>query len=306
MSSLTIRAERALIGALLDDTHADLDLSYLRADDFGHRAYRRIYEAILDLRASEPDLQGDLLVAAVAARAESPGIDAYFLRDLRDSCPNAQHVAAYAAMVQAAAFRRDLTEHQPANKLLAAALRRQATIFAPLTADDAEPANGTNVATVSQREAIEDQILADLLRHPEQAHDLATFLHSHIFTSKQRKELYETIVMLAEAGDAIDEIIVAWEHTRLHAYQRLVGADEGPLSPEPPEPDDAYLSRLAATPITIPSAIEAARDLIGEDIRTTLSGNGNSHGVVRPATTTATVQVPPSVPHNGTTHRIKP
>ncbi len=226
-----------------------------------------------------------MLVAAVAARAESPGIDAYFLRDLRDSCPNAQHVTAYAAMVQAAAFRRDLAEHQPANELLAAALRRQATIFAPLTADDTEPANGTNVATASQREALEDQILADLLRHPEQAHDLATFLDSDTFTSQQRKELYETIVMLAEAGDAIDEIIVAWEHTRLHAYQRLVGADDGPPAPEPPEPDDVYLARLATTPITIPSAVEAARDLLAEDIRTTLSGNGNGRGVARPTTT---------------------
>src|SRR5205814_9947623 len=104
MSSITTPAERALIGALPADTPADLALTYLRAEDFGHRAYRRIYEAILDLRVSEPDLRGDLLVAAVAARAESPGIDAYFLRDLRDTCPNAQHVAAYAAMVQAAAF----------------------------------------------------------------------------------------------------------------------------------------------------------------------------------------------------------
>lgn len=307
MSSLTIRAERALIGALLDDTHADLDLSYLRAEDFGHRAYRRIYQTIRDLRASEPDLHGDLLVAAVAARAESPGIDAYFLRELRDTCPNAEHVAAYAAMVQAAAFRRELAEHQPANELLAAALQRQATIFAPLTADDTEPANGASLATAAgQRETQEDQILADLLRHPEQAHDLATFLPSETFTSPQRKELYETIVMLAEAGDAIDEIIVAWEHTRLHAYQRLIGADDRPPAPEPTEPDDVYLARLATTPITVPSAIEAARNLLAEDIRTTLSGNGNGRGVTRPTTTQTTVQLPPPMPHNGTTPRIKP
>lgn len=307
MSFLTIRAERALIGALLDDTHRDTDLSYLRPDDFGHRAYRQLYTTIHHLRATEPHLYGTQFIAAVAAHADLPGIDVEFLADLATNCPNTDHLTAYAGMIQAAAFRRDVAEHatriaatvtlatNPDQRaLLAEALHRQAALFADLTSDptdqtldqrDAADRQPTP-AGAGQRAELEDQILADLLRHPEQALDLARFLPSDTFTSPQRQELYETMLTLASEGDAIDEIIVAWEHARLHAFDQLTGTTTH--TEQPAEPTDTYLARLASTTITIPSAIETGRDLLAADTRAALHAGG------RPAIQTAQTEAVPA------------
>src|SRR4051794_20101431 len=105
MSYLTARAEQALIGAMLAGQPLPAELNYLQPNDFGHRVLRQIYSSILELREHTPLAQ---LPHAVAQQVNAAGVDAEWLRELRDTCPSSAHIAAYARMVQVAAFRREM------------------------------------------------------------------------------------------------------------------------------------------------------------------------------------------------------
>jgi replicative DNA helicase len=222
MSYLTVRAEQALIGAMLTDQPLPGELTYLRPDDFGHRVLRQIYTAILDLRDRTPLVQ---LPDAVASRIDTPGVDADWLRQLRDACPSVAHIAAYARMVQVSAFRREIAVEgeriattaavadHPADTgtamtRMADALTHQAEVYAAFTALDDNQALQLRRAPAAQQDTgpierarREDEVLADLLAHPEQARELARIVDPGTFTSGQRREVYQTMVMLAEAGD---------------------------------------------------------------------------------------------------------
>ena len=280
MTSLTQQAELALIGALLASDDIAVELRYLRVEDFADRIHGTLFEVITDLRYDRPDLTGDSLVTAVALRVDTRGIDTAWLTDVRDDCPEPAHVAAYARMVQAAGFRRDVAEHAERITTTAAlttdidgaahltkladALARQAQVYAAFHTLERADDRPTVAPVDAWRVTAEEELLADLLQHPEQAADLAVFVHSDTFTTPQRQEVFETLVRLGYDGEPIDEVIACWEMARIRA---LV-----PFQPDPPpEPDVALLHRLANTRTTR-SAIETGRDLIADDIRASLNG----------------------------------
>ncbi|GIG67781.1 DnaB-like helicase N-terminal domain-containing protein [Phytomonospora endophytica] len=292
MSYVTLQAEQALIGAMLADEQPPAVVYQLTPEYFDHAAYGGLFTELKTLRADHPDLRGDDLLAVAAVRSASPGIDAEHLQRLRRHCPNSRHVAAYAQLVQASGFRRIVASHatriaQAAGSAepgaarthtqhLAAALQRHAEVFAtarsqPATwlASDPSP---RPVPAPDSRAGREDALLADVMRHPEQAVTLARTLPSETFTSQQRREVYETILSLAVGGDNVDAVIVAWE---LDNQRRLTAILDGStVEPRAGDPDAVYIQRLSTSePEQRVSALDIAADLITEDLHATLSAN---------------------------------
>lgn len=292
MSYLTAGAEQALIGAMLADQELPAELEHLRAEDFAHRVLRDAYTAIIDLRDLVPT---DRLPDAVATRLiDHPGADAAWLRQLRDdACPEPAHVAAYARMVQVAAFRRDVARHgeriaqtmadsthdNPEHlHRLAAALTRQAEVFQAFTSLDERDATHIArhttqgaIALGGDRAAREDLLIADLLAHPEQAVDVARVVPPETFTSQQRREIFMTIVTLAADQQPIDDVIVLWEFERLRAAADRYGGDLTYRGDEfGAEPNAAYLNRLAHTAVIAGTAITIGHQLVVEDTRAQL------------------------------------
>jgi replicative DNA helicase len=308
MLTLTDQAERALLGALLSDQPVPAELGYLRADDFAHRVHGQLFDLITGLRQDHPNLAGDHLITAVV-RAATRGVDTAWLADVRDACPEPAHVAAYARMVQTAGFRRDIAGHAERIATAAAhttdvdghahltkladALARQAEVYAAfhtleLTSPDHTPGlfNG-DAARITR----EEELLADLLQHPEQAADIAVFVHASTFTSRQRREVFETLVRLGYDGEAVDEITVGWELANIRA---ITPPNLDPLDRlDTGEPDITLLHRLATTRTTR-SAIETGRDLIADDMRTTLAHRLGTLDRNRPKPTIAPEQNRPT------------
>ncbi|MFG1928933.1 DnaB-like helicase N-terminal domain-containing protein [Cryptosporangium sp. NPDC048952] len=314
MSYLTLRAEQALLGALVADQDPPEQLRTLEATDFGGREHRVLYTDIMTVRRDAPTLRGEALIDAVARYSGGSGEVAWYLRGLRDQCPDPQHVLSYAQLVQASAFRRDAAAH--ADRIMAEAARaprRDSTKYAErlATALEAQARRFEALTTVDRTEIRialgappvpeqhsdprarrEDELLADLMQNPRQARDLAGFLPAESFTDPQREEVYRTVLVLAADGDPIDEVIVGWQMAKLRAIASSYGADIDDRPP-PIEPDDVYLSRLAAmTPET--SAVQIGAGLVTEDIRTHNSFQTNTivHALNPPETAARPVVTP--------------
>lgn len=314
MSNLTLRAEQALIGAMLADQPLPAELARLEPDAFGHRLLSQVYTAILDLRDQH---RGDDLTVQVAARVNQPGADARWLKDLRQSCPSAAHIASYARMVQVAAFRRTMAQHaerltksstgghpddETSTELggMVRALNHQAQAYQAFTSVDEQQAlqvwrtetQHSAAATLPERATLEEQVLAGLLAYPQHTADVAGFVTPETFTSPQRRELFNTLVTLAAQHDPIDEIIVVWEMERLRAEANLTGADHADRDgADRPEPDPAYVARLTAMTVAAGAAIVVGRELIIEDIRQQLTHSATAALNGRPAEIDATVQI---------------
>jgi DnaB helicase-like protein len=349
MSSVTHRAEQALLGALLTDPHPALGdlrtaVDQLRTDDFGQRMHQHLFTAITDLSGTRPDLHGDDFIEAVATRVALPGAEPERLRALAQDAPNPAHATAYARMIQTSAFRREVAGHaerialaaaatatragssspairqqQEHQALLAAALTRQAQVYATFTtaADTINPGTETSSAitpsaraedlpassgepaepSVNRRRAdLEDQVLADLLHNPDQVEILARFLPEDTFSTDQRREIYQTMLMAAVDGGPIDEVIIAWTLEDNRAGRRLYPSPD-PTTAQPPvldtdpaerpgEPDIVYLTRLAGTVTINSTAVLTGRQLLADDLRTQLT-HSHVHADAR-ATTTLT------------------
>jgi replicative DNA helicase len=126
-------------------------------------------------------------------------------------------------------------------------------------------------ATDDNRAAREDQLLADLLAHPEQAAEVARIVPPETFTTEQRREVFMTIATLAAQGDLVDEVVVLWEFQRLRAVADLYGGDLRYRGDETsPEPTAAYLTRLADMSTT-DTAITIGYELVVDDVREQLA-----------------------------------
>ena len=315
MSYLTHRAERAVVAALLADPDPPFHFYGLTSADFASRLHREVFTAITDLATTHPGLDPVERDQIIAARADLPGAGPADLALLREEATDFQATANYAELVRAAAVYRDvavyadtmarrladgqvdddpeLAEHE---RKLAAALTRHAGAYAGLTADspdvdalyaagpDAGYPTGTRVEITparSERAVSEDQVLADLLRDPEQIATVREFLTDNAFTSGQRRHTYRTMVTLAYDGAPVDELTVAWRMETEAAQAALHGVDVNtpgstpdetayPITDSDSEPTAVYLTRLAATTSTVTSAVHAGRDLLAAHLRDVL------------------------------------
>ena len=96
MPNLAVRAEQAVLGALLTD-HTLLDqVPYLAGSDFSDATHKWIFDAIAETRAAHPDAAGPRFMTLVAE--DTPEIDVGYLSSLPDRCPVPAHLAAYGRM----------------------------------------------------------------------------------------------------------------------------------------------------------------------------------------------------------------
>ena len=261
MPNLLHRTEEALLGALIYDPTLVDDVPYLLPRHFDHTDHQAIFAAFLDVRANEPDIWGAAMAEQITVQAARPGIDEARLAGLALSSPDVSSVAVYGRMVQEAALRRELAGHadrlaEAAGTvrgldpeldhlaLLSTALRsNSAHVEASLTYEpSAEPLHP------GERTLREEHLLADLIQHPEHLREIATGLDPEVFTSPDRRSIYEAIVTIDEYGEPIEELTVAWEVARARSTA-LTPNDETiedrPAAPQTP----AYVARLAVTAV---------------------------------------------------------
>jgi len=127
MPSLTERAERALLGALLLEPRQAAMVPRVEIGDFTDQRQGEFFAAVRDAAGSDPR----------TARTRAAGLDADpgYLNLLRYSCPDPSHATAYARMVVEAALRRQLAVHASRLEQAAANLhydtRRLGTLAQP-------------------------------------------------------------------------------------------------------------------------------------------------------------------------------
>jgi len=314
VSYLTHRAERAVLGALLADPTPPDHLYGLTSNDFASRLHRDLFTALSDLALARPELDLPERDAVLAAMVTRPGATLADLDQLRQAAPDPAAAASYAELVRTASIHRDVADYAdhltrtvnhpaPASKdataadlelslhhrRLAIALTRHADAFRPVTAPTIDTPDADQpldvVAAIetgrSARAVLEDQVLADLLRDPEQILTVSAFLTDNAFSSPLRRHAYRTLVALAYDGDPIDEVTVAWTVEVQAAQARLHGVDVNapgstpderpyPTTETDTEPAAVYLARLTTTTLTVTSAVHAGRDLLAIHLRDTV------------------------------------
>ena len=299
MSSLSNKAESAILGTLLANPDHPAAATLTPAD-FQHPGYQAVFTAITHVRHRHPDLDSDARVADVAHVAGAPGLDIAALQRMREGAPPDSHVPAYVQMVQSGAFRARIADHaenlsraidvgtaSPDLQGLADALHRQATTHTPTsnTVTEGASTDRSSATPVGQRHQLEDTVLAGLLQFPEQARALSGILPPDSFTSHQRRDVFETTISMAEAGDPVDATIVGWEiHRTAYIRQLATGTPDRP----DPEPLTVYLDRLTHQPVTAHTAMTAAKHLLTDDLATTLHNRAATTGA-RPTITPATL-----------------
>ncbi|WP_020525229.1 DnaB-like helicase N-terminal domain-containing protein [Catelliglobosispora koreensis] len=282
MTDLIMRAEQGVLGALLSardpDEHA-LVYTSLDADMFGHPAHQAIYTALADLRLG--DYTQVELITAVGAAVDRGDVDTAWLTQLAADAPDDPHVRAYVKIVLNAAFDRDMLdfadpylaaaelendlEARAALQHTGAALEAQAAIFAAssIIAPDTSVVSTSVVVEVDLTR--EEQVLADLLQHPDQAGKVAAWLDPEVFTTEQRRMAFEITVSHAYHGDPVDPVIVAWEIERGREINAYYQREPGPADPER-EPDYRYLTRLGATAVATGTAVVIGHELLSEHV----------------------------------------
>ena len=298
MSDLTTSAERALLGALLTDPGQLDDLRYVRVEDFESPRHREIYTAIQDAHAAAPSLAGAAFTDSVAPRLpvieSAPEIDE--LHSLALNCPDPDHAPTYARMVQESAFRRDLGEHaerigtiaQSGTEpdvisehlaLLSEALGTHAARFGPMAelAHISDVAAGRAAVEIDQTEperlVRQDQVLADLMRHPEDIREVSNWLGSDHFAAGPRREVYETIVYIDGLDEPVDEITVAWNLARRAAAYDALGTDQYGLQPYAGVP--AYITTLRDMEVPEDAAFTVGRQLLADDLSAKLAATAD-------------------------------
>lgn len=294
MPELINSTERALLGALLTDPAQLDELRYVRAEDFESQRHREIYTAIQDVHSAAPNVSGAAFADSVASRL--PTVDYVWevdeLHALALNCPDPDHAPTYARMIQEAGFRRELAEHaerigaiaQAGTEpqvisehlaLLSEALGTHATRFGPMAelAHISDVAAGRAAVEIDQTEperlARQDQVLADLMRHPEDIREVSTWLGADRFAAGPRREVYETIIYIDGVDEPVDEITVAWNLARRAAAYDALGTDQYGLQPYAGVP--AFITALRNMEVPEDAAFTVGRQLLADDLSAKLA-----------------------------------
>ncbi|GAA2031074.1 DnaB-like helicase N-terminal domain-containing protein [Catenulispora yoronensis] len=290
---LTHRAEQALIGAALIDRTLLNDVGYLSFTDFADPTHQLVFKTIVDLAISRPDLAGAALADQVARIVDRPSVDAEYLGGLAMSCPDPDAIAVYGRMVAEAALRREMAAHAerltgeagPVRgldprldhlALLADALRTHDTGLA-WVGETASSLTYTGASYDSWMLATEREriILSDLIQHPELIPEVH-WLDAEVFTSPANRMVYETILIVDDRGEPVQELTVAWELSRRRALDDI---QEG-MAPEEagrmgPGPTVGYVALLATATVEYGAALAVGRDLLIEHTNTVLAAEAD-------------------------------
>ncbi|GAB1690736.1 DnaB-like helicase N-terminal domain-containing protein [Krasilnikovia sp. M28-CT-15] len=295
MSQLIMRAERGLLGVMLAGTNTTPITGNIEADDFGHPIHRAVYQALRDLELL-PHTSIEERATAVAGIVAQPDVDSAWLHELAASAPDPVLVPEYAWIVVQAAFDRDVAdfaqpyrdtaelatdpETRDALTRVADALDAQAVVFTPAATIDTDITVQTTLdigyanidAQIEVELNPEDQIIADLIQHPEQAREVAAWLDPAVFTTEQRKLTFELAVSLGYDGDPFDPVTLAWQLQRARDVARYDNPDH--VSAATAETDYAYLTRVRTATVRAGAAIIVGRDLLVAHVHATLTVSG--------------------------------
>ena len=291
-SELIMRAEQGVLAAMLTRTHADLITNNLGNDDFAHPAHRAVYSALQDLEFSGLDSVGER-ASAVAGIVERADVDAAWLTQLAEQTPHEDLIVQYTRIVVQASFDREVADFadpyreaaataddtgRQALLRLADALDAQAAVFTPASSIDPD-VDIRLIADlrvqVGEQIRVElhpqEQVIADIVQHPEQGVAVAAWLDSDVFTTEQRKMTFELAVSLAYDNDAFDTVTLAWQVQRLRDVARYDQPDQ-PVETSA-ESDYAFVNRLSAATVTAGAAIVVGRELLTEHVQATLAAS---------------------------------
>ena len=293
MGGLTMRAERALLGALLRGGRLTDGFGGLRRGDFMLERHRRVYAAITTAGQTWNRLSLERCEAAELAAAS--GTSPRYLGELQAACPDPFHAPAYAELVLEARVCRAVSAYaaafsleasllrgqvgrlarasgvgiHPAGryaaqiKLMAADMRRFSAWFNP---DKTRAVPGPPVAPADGRARDEEAMLAVLIQHRPEAGQLMRMLHAAVFTDPLRQQVFLAIESLHAVGQPIDELTVDWELVRALASVGVKPANTGPATGQP-----SYVMRLAAADFGREATARVASAL-GERLTGTLTG----------------------------------
>jgi len=276
--NLAYRAERALLGALLQDPGQIDDAPFVTVADFASSHHQRVFTAILTARMeqhsrSTPPRDLDVVVAAL-----DPELNLGQLRAISESCPRPGNGATYARMVIEASLCRQLAVHaghlfEAAGRLnhdiarftdtaksdhdaetflghllkLAGVLLNHAQEFGPGIVRGTPPIREQD-AERGEHARQEEEVLADLIHNFWSNSQVLEWLPAEAFTSGQRREVYQAIIALASNGEPVDELTVDWQLARNRTLHPATTPNPQPAPVPSPEPD--YVAHLAA--ITVP------------------------------------------------------
>lgn len=326
METLTFRAERALLGAMLQRPSLPSTLHYLDAGDFLAVRHRQVFAALTEASGTVAGDGGGRRWKDLVAEAAGPELEPSYLAELARACPDPSHGPAYGRLVVDASVRRTLAadaedlESQAgaigysARRMftaqldggrqveasadyareVAGLLRRHATAFNPdtMTGDP-----GRLAARSDRRGQTEERVLAALIQRHADAREILSLLAPETFTDPSRRQIYQTLRTMYLSGreHEIDSVTVDWEAASARGpvpsfRASGLAANDGP----------SYAARLAAVSVT-GSAVRFARELIrppGESRNgKTLSPAASAHNGAAPVV--RLIQPPPPQPGHG-------
>lgn len=289
--SLAMRAEQALVGALLAEPERFAEASHVRAEDFADPSLRAMFAAIAVNAGEDP------------SRTQMAAYDADSLRALAQACPDPADAAVYARMVAEAGLRRELANHSDRLSRLSAVssdadgdhLGRlsEALEHHRLVAEGIDELPPTIQPSTPPKLHREDLILADLLQHREMIGYVHDLLHPEYFTPGDRRDVYQAMLAVAGRGEPLGELTVAWELNRIGPVETTTASDR--LSD--------YLGTLATATVEPGAALLLGQELMADVFRAELEAMAAD---VSARETAAEAMRPWAMPPSGPMRMVQP
>lgn len=240
-----MRAEQAVLGAVLLDPGQLLRLDWLSPDHFDRPVHRALFTALLKLQAdNHPALAAESAVplswvtdTVAEAGLHVRGLTPVYAHTLVSACPRPEHAPVYGRMVLEGAIHRSVTEHairlhqaaraDAAQGEVAGALHQADVLVGVL--DDlaerwgAEPrpvapsasANASPVPPVVRGQNEDEQLILGVLAvQPGAMDEVADWLRPEDFAQPGHGQLYRCLGALHHRNEPIDRLTLLWEAQR--------------------------------------------------------------------------------------------
>lgn len=272
MDTLTVRAEKAALGAVLK-LRWMVSVIDLDASDLTDERHAAVFGSAVAVWGSVPPDLADRLPEGLPEIAAGAGVTQGYLRELQAACPDPLHGNTYADLLAEASLIRTVLARAdyvaghagelaadgwafarsggagayvgvvvPADHVrrTAEALRENASAFDPDKMVAPVLAGATEAA--GRRDIMEEQVLAALVRRHPESQQILGALQGSAFSNPDRRELFETIRDLHASRTRIDTLTVDWAFSRRYAPVPEQDVRENDDQP-------SYVMRLAGTAV---------------------------------------------------------
>ncbi|MEU6440390.1 DnaB-like helicase N-terminal domain-containing protein [Streptomyces sp. NPDC047046] len=291
-----LRAEQALLGAVLLSPSQLDRLSWLHPDDFHSPLHTALFAAAQALAPAKPtDAEPVTLAWPQAilgeARRRVRGLSAPYLHDLINSCPYTDHAPVYGRMVLEGSLHRSVLRHATAARQAAREVQHSGLDTALSTALRCVDALAEHLGAVGQRwgapprargraPAFDDAVRSPLNLPVEHERDLIAALLERGSTSQMKTiswlepgdfaafgDLFTCARALAHRGEPVDTLTLTWEVRRRDLLSpenrhRLDAVSRGPAAGSP----DWLGERVLASGLlrTIDIAADRVQNMAGD------------------------------------------